>query len=113
MLGCRKIRLQVSEQDNEWGLYTFVQMLTYKCALAGKALEYVDEHDSSKGCSRCGHKKSMPLYMRIYRCQNCGLVMDRDENSAVNHYQRFFARLGPYTGDPVRCAAVFTATDNV
>ena len=27
----------------------------------------------------------MPLYQRTYRCENCGLVMDRDENSAVNH----------------------------
>jgi putative transposase len=96
---------------NDWGLYTFVQMLTYKCALAGKALAYVDEHDSSKGCSRCGHKQPMPLSQRTYRCQNCGLVMDRDENSAVNHYQRFVAWLGPHTGDPVRCAAVFTAIE--
>src|SRR5215469_13329067 len=96
---------------NDWGVYAFVQMLKYKCALARKALEYIDEHDSSKMCSRCGHKQPMPLYQRTYRCPNCGLVMDRDENSAVNHYQRFFARLGPHTGDPVRCAAVFTAID--
>ncbi len=94
---------------NDWGLYRFVQMLEYKCVLAGKTLEYVDERDSSKRCSRCGHKHPMPLYKRTYRCENCGLVMDRDDNSAVNHYQRFFARLGPHTGDPVRCAAVFTA----
>ncbi len=94
---------------NDWGLYSFVQMLEYKCVLAGKTLEYVDERDSSKTCSRCGHQQPMPLYKRVYRCENCGLVLDRDENSAVNHYQRFFARLGPHTGDPVRCAAVFTA----
>ena len=94
---------------NEWGLYSFVQMLEYKCALAGKALEYVDEHHSSKTCSRCGHKQPMPLYKRTYRCRNCGLVLDRDENSAVNHYQRFLARLGPHTAGAVRCAAVFTA----
>jgi Putative transposase DNA-binding domain len=39
----------------------------------------------------------MPLWIRTYRCKNCGLVMDRDENSAVNIYQRFIARLGPRT----------------
>ena len=78
---------------NDWGLYQFVQMLSYKCVLAGKTLEYVDERESSKRCSRCGHTQPMPLYQRTYRCQNGGLVMDRDENSAVNHYQRFFARL--------------------
>ena len=98
---------------NDWGLYQFVQMLAYKCVLAGKTLEYIDERDSSKRCSRCGHTQPMPHNPRTYRCANCELVMDRDENSAVNHYQRFVARLGPHTGDPVRCAAVFTATDNV
>ena len=40
---------------NDWGLYQFVQMLEYKCVLAGKTLEYVDERESSKRCSRCGH----------------------------------------------------------
>jgi putative transposase len=98
---------------NDWGLYDFVQMLTYKCLLAGKVLEVLDERHTSKTCSRCGHQQPMPLWKRTYRCGNCGLIMDRDENSAVNQLRRFLARLGPHTGDPVRCAAVFTATDNV
>jgi putative transposase len=29
------------------------------------------------------------MWVRRYRCENCGLVMDRDENSAVNIYERF------------------------
>jgi putative transposase len=98
---------------NDWGLYAFVQMLTYKCRLAGKALVLLDERDTSKTCSGCGAKQDMPLSKRTYRCGTCGLVMDRDENSAVNILRRFLARLGPHTGDPVRCAVVFTATDNV
>jgi putative transposase len=90
---------------NDWGLYQFVCMLTYKCVLAGKTLDYVDERDSSKTCSGCGHKQSMPLWKRTYRCENCGLVLDRDDNAAVNHYQRFLALLGPHTADAVRCIA--------
>ncbi len=39
---------------NDWGLYGFVQMLTYKCVLAGKALVLLDERDTSKTCSGCG-----------------------------------------------------------
>ncbi len=99
---------------NEWGLYTFVQMLSYKCVLYGKELVIIDESDTSKTCSGCGHKQAMPLWKRTYRCPNtiCRLVMDRDENSAVNILQRYLARLGPHTGDPVRCAAVFTAIEN-
>jgi putative transposase len=75
----------------------------------------LDERDTSKTCSGCGHKHAMPLWKRTYRCKNtqCRLVMDRDENSAVNILKRYFARLGPHTGDPVRCADVFTAINNV
>ena len=91
---------------NDWGLYAFIQMLTYKCLLAGKELEFLDERDTSKTCSGCGQKQDMPLYQRAYRCGNCGLVLDRDENSAINILRRFLARLGPHTRRKrVRCIA--------
>jgi putative transposase len=95
---------------NDWGLYTFVQMLRYKCLLYGKELVTLDEHDTSKTCSVCGNKQPMPLWKRTYRCPNpeCRLVIDRDENSAVNILKRYLARLGPHTDDSVRCADVFT-----
>src|SRR6266704_739766 len=96
---------------NEWGCYTFVQMLVYKCLLYGKDLEIISERYTSKDCHRCGNRQAMPLWKRTYHCERCGLVMDRDENSAHNILERFLARRGPYTGDPVRCADVFTATE--
>jgi len=96
---------------NDWGLYSFVQMLIYKCLLYGKELVFLDERNTSKMCSGCGHLQPMPLYKRTYCCTSCGLVMDRDENSAHNILGRYFARLEPHTGDPVRCADVFTATN--
>jgi putative transposase len=70
---------------NDWGLYTFVQMLLYKCLLYGKELVILDEKDTSKTCNKCGNKQDMPLWKRTYRCSNteCRLVMDRDENSVV------------------------------
>lgn len=91
---------------NEWGLYTFVQMLSYKCQLYGKELVFLDEHNTSKACSGCGQLQSMPLWRRTYSCTKCGLVMDRDENSAVNILQRYLARLGPHIPDGMRCAEV-------
>jgi len=96
---------------NDWGLYTFMQMLAYKCVLYGKELVIVDERDTSKTCSACGNKQHMPLWKRTYRCKECGLIMDRDENSAVNILMRFLARRGPHVADATRCAEVFTATD--
>jgi putative transposase len=81
---------------NDWGLSGFVQMLTYKCLRAGKDLYIISERETSKRCSRCGYTQAMPLWQRTYRCANCGLVMDRDDNSAVNLYQRFLAWLRPH-----------------
>jgi len=107
---------------NDWCLYIFIQMLVYKCQRYGKELQILDERGTSKTCHCCGHMQPMPLYKRTYRCTECGLVMDRDENSAINILNRYFnglaaiqqwyiARLGPHTGDPVRCADVFTAIE--
>ena len=97
---------------NDWGLYTFTHMLIYKCQLYGKDLQFLDERNTSKACSGCGNLKAMPLWKRTYHCAECGLVMDRDDNSAVNILMRFLAGLRPLTGDPVRCADVFTAIEH-
>ena len=82
---------------NDWGIFGFVQMLKYKCLRFGKDLHIVDERDTTKMCHVCKRKQDMPLWVRTYRCENCGLVMDRDENSALNIYERFLARPGPHT----------------
>jgi len=34
-------------------------------------------------CSKCGNLQDMPLWERTYKCK-CGLVLDRDYNSAIN-----------------------------
>ena len=98
---------------NEWGCYTFVQMLVYKCLLYGKDLEIISEKYTSKDCHRCGNRQAMPLWKHTYHCERCGVVKDRDENSAHNILERFLARLGPHVADATRCADVFTAIDNV
>lgn len=81
---------------NDWGLYTFSEMLKYKTVLSGKELVFLDERNTSKQCSGCGHLQAMPLWKRTYCCTECGLVMDRDENSAVNILRRYVARLAPH-----------------
>ena len=36
-------------------------------------------------CSRCGHiNKKLKLSDRVFTCSNCGLVIDRDYNAALN-----------------------------
>lgn len=89
---------------NDWGLYTFTEMLKYKCHLYGKELVFLDEYNTSKTCSDCGNLQAMPLWKRTYCCVECGLVRDRDENSAVNILARFLARRGPHT--PSECGVL-------
>lgn len=82
--------------QNDWGLYKFVQQLEYKTKLYGKTLHKINERYTSKTCSKCSHIQDMPLYKRTYHCPNCGLKMDRDQNSAVNILNRFVAWLEPH-----------------
>jgi len=44
----------------------------------------VDARGTSQKCSRCGNAREMPLTERIFRCEECGLELDRDVNAARN-----------------------------
>ncbi len=68
------------------GMGSFISMLQYKSELYGAEVIRIDRwYPSSKVCSGCGNRKSeLSLSMRKYRCHECGLVMDRDENAARN-----------------------------
>ena len=68
------------------GMSSFISMLEYKSELYGSELFSIDRwYASSRVCSGCGNRKAeLALSMREYRCHVCGLVMDRDENAAIN-----------------------------
>jgi len=68
------------------GFYEFRRQLEYKCKWYGKTLVVVDRFfPSSKLCSGCKNKKTdLKLSHRTYKCQKCGLRLDRDLNAAIN-----------------------------
>jgi len=68
------------------GWYEFRRMLEYKTEWYGSRLVVAPEfYPSTKMCSACGYvKDEMPLSERIFRCEACGLVLDRDLNAARN-----------------------------
>jgi len=41
-------------------------------------------YPSSQMCSSCGCRQPMPPEKRTYRCPDCGAVIDRDVNAAIN-----------------------------
>lgn len=62
------------------------RQLEYKTAKTGARLHFVDRwYPSSKTCSNCGSVKAkLSLKERTYKCEHCGLVIDRDLNAAIN-----------------------------
>ena len=62
------------------------RQLEYKTAKTGARLHFVDRwYPSSKTCSNCGSVKAkLSLTERTYKCEHCGLTIDRDLNAAIN-----------------------------
>ncbi|NMG11823.1 RNA-guided endonuclease TnpB family protein [Brasilonema sp. UFV-L1] len=75
------------------GFHEFKRQLEYKCKKFGSRLVVADRwYPSSKTCSNCGCKKeSLSLSQRVYSCEHCGYVMDRDLNAAINLSRRALA----------------------
>ena len=73
-----------SVMDNGFGMFVF--MLKYKLMEQGKQLVKIDKwFPSSKRCSVCGEvKKTLLLSERIYNCEFCGMILDRDYNASIN-----------------------------
>ena len=66
--------------------YEFKRQIAYKCQKYGiKLVEVPTFYPSSKTCSCCGCiRKDLKLSDRVYRCNECGLVIDRDFNASLN-----------------------------
>ena len=62
------------------------RQLTYKSKIYGTDLRVIDRFfPSSKKCSSCGNVKTkLALSERVYKCEVCGVVCDRDLNAALN-----------------------------
>jgi putative transposase len=68
------------------GCHEFRRQMDYKSKLYGTHLFLADPwYPSSKTCSRCGTvKKVLGLGDRVFCCDQCGHVQDRDANASVN-----------------------------
>ena len=76
----------LSKAIQEQNLYTIRTKLINKCKERNIELRLVNTfYPSSKTCSCCGNiKKDLKLKDRIYKCDKCGLEIDRDLNASIN-----------------------------
>jgi len=77
---------KLAKAIQELGLYEMRRQIEYKSKWYGRDLVFVSRwFPSSKTCSCCGWKNdNLKLSDREFICERCGLVIDRDENAAIN-----------------------------
>ena len=80
----RNHKLAQTISDASWG--AFLSMLTYKAVMNNKQVVKIDRYyPSSKTCHCCSWiKEDLQLKDREWTCPNCGEVLDRDINAAMN-----------------------------
>lgn len=54
----------------------------------------VDERNTSKTCSACGHVKTKRFTSKLFTCEGCLLAIDRDKNGAINILKKLFLPSG-------------------
>ena len=76
----------LSKAIQQQKLYEFRRQLAYKCKWNNIALRIVDRYfPSSKLCHECGSiKKDLKLSDRVYICNECGNIIDRDYQASLN-----------------------------
>lgn len=82
--GLVKTRLGKSIHDVGWS--TLTQLLQEKADEHGRTLVKIDRFaPTTKTCSVCGTiGDSKPLHVRVWQCESCNTVLDRDYNASVN-----------------------------
>jgi putative transposase len=91
--GMVKGRFGKSIMDAAWGQFT--SQLEYKAEEAGSQFAKVNPRGTSQDCSQCGQTVPKDLSVRVHRCPDCGLVLDRDVNAARNILARAFQTQHP------------------
>ena len=98
---------RLSRAAADTGLGALRPMLEYKARLYGCEIVVADRHfPSTQRCSGCGAvregERRLGLGDRVYSCAECGLVLDRDLNAAINleQYPRLAGNWGQWTSTP-------------
>lgn len=74
---------KVARAMSTWAFYRFKLLLRRMAERWGVTVVDADEAYTSKTCGRCGKMKAH-VGGRVFSCDQCGLVMDRDVHAARN-----------------------------
>ena len=76
----------LSEAIAEQCFYEFYRQIEYKSSWNNIKFIVADRfYASSKICSCCGSiKNNLELRDRVYKCEKCNNIIDRDKNASIN-----------------------------
>jgi len=82
----RRKAMRLGKSVSDAALGEIVRQLEYKTKTSGTTLMRVGRfYPSSKTCSTCGAARAkLPLHVRVFTCDTCGVRLDRDVNAARN-----------------------------
>ncbi len=113
-------QLAKSISDASWGL--FLSWVRYYGLIANVPVVAVSPRFTTQECSGCGYRVQKSLSQRTHICPQCGLIVDRDWNAALNILMAGLAWLaahrtagqaGTGSGMPEPNASGQTASTNV
>ncbi len=94
----QKAGLNKSIADAAWS--AFFEALMAKAEEAERTVIKVPPAHTTQTCHDCGHRQSMPMSVRVYRCEQCGMVRDRDHNASLNILHAALGRQGQGCSTP-------------
>ena len=88
--------LAKSIHDAAWG--AFLHWVKYYGAVHHIPVIAVEPHFTSQACSQCGTRVHKSLSVRTHICTSCGVVLDRDQNAALNILAKALHGTGGHSG---------------
>lgn len=86
-LDFKSMFLECQQGINDFGVRTFLSILSYVSKSKGKIIHFVDKwFPSTQLCSECGFKniELRDTKIKTWLCPNCGTHHNRDINAAIN-----------------------------
>ena len=86
----RKIKTKTVRQMSVLGHKLFLQRLKTKAIETNTNVIIVDEAYTSKTCACCQSVKTGAFTSKVYKCEKCGIKIDRDTNGSINIFKKLF-----------------------
>lgn len=79
-------RTTMARKAQDAAIGQLIDALEWQAVKRGRRFVKVDPAYTTQDCSNCGAraKHRLGLQDRVYKCERCGFVLDRDRNSAIN-----------------------------